>query len=353
MKYIFYFSTVVTLGLILGVFTGIDPIKLPVFEPFSSIALILALYVSVSSINLHYLGKYKRTAIWITTLGVPVQILVTGLIMYAIFPHPVSFLLAAAIDQIDPLSVSALIKDKIGMSIPAKNLLRIWSSFDDPVTVLVGFTLFVPLFTAINTTNFLVVYLVNLLLNITMAGLFFLFYKNFFEKASRHIQIFVLLLSFIFAFFTNGFLFIALIGLFLRPIPSENYVRLIDFLYFGVLLLVGMSTVNAGIDLRLGLILALISFFIVQPLSAIIMVNGNTNDIFRLAFAQQNGITTILMGLSFQALGFNVIPILLPAILIINLLNLFVNNYYTWKQKKGYLVGTNTVSYSTNKHSTD
>lgn len=341
------------IGLALGFATGFNPLQHPQFSLFASIALTFGLYTAVAGIDLPALGRYKNTAIFIITAGVPLQIALIAGFMWLIYPHPVSILVAVAIDQIDPLSVSTLLNNKLGMSKEAKALLRVWASFDDPVTVLVGFAFLVPAITGVISGS-MSSYLVSLLLNIVPAIVLYWFSKQKFF--TRPVSFVLLGLVFAFTVWQQTYLLAALCGLFIRPLKNNLMEKVTEYLYYVVIVVVGAAVVDYGVDLRLGALLALGEFFIVQPLSALLLVKGTTNDIFRLAFAQQNGLTTILMGLVFQVMGFNVLPILLPAILIINTLNLSINALYSWKESHGQLVTKpdksalkklhNTVSYS-------
>ena len=333
---ILVFIALTIIGLALGVITGINPIAAPGFKLFSSIALAVGLYASVVGIDITSLGKYKKTATFIITAGVPIQIVITAAIMWIIYPHPISLLVAVAIDQIDPLSVNTLLNNKLGMSTEAKSLLRVWASFDDPVTVLVGLAFLVPVITGVATGS-AATYLLGLMLNLVPAITLYLMHRRGWLQ-SRLVSLILLALTMGYVVLFEAFLLAAIIGLFIRPIDEAKLGRVVSVIYYLVIVVVGAAVADYGVDLRLGFLLAIVEFFVVQPLSALFMVKGTTNDIFRLAFAQQNGLTTILMGLVFQSLGFNVLPILLPAIIIINMLNLSINEYYSWKEQHGMLV---------------
>jgi NhaP-type Na+/H+ or K+/H+ antiporter len=327
MKNLTIFVLLTLLGFFLGKIFEVNPIAFEHFNIGASIALAFGLYTAVSGIDLSSLGKYKRTAIFIITAGVPIQIFATAAIMYMIYPSPLSILVAVSIDQIDPLSVSTLLNNKLGMSKSAKSLLNIWASFDDPVTVLFGFALLLPLVTKASFSSLEDIF-VGIVINVLPAiTIYFIYGKGLLK--SKYIQLALLLLAFIFTVTTQSFLLIALLGLFIKPFTTHTLRKYTTMIYYVISILVGMSLPFYGVDLRLGFILAIIEFFIVQPISAIIMVKGTANDILRLAFAQQNGLTTLLMGLTFQVLGFNVLPILLPAIVFINFFNLLVNGIYS------------------------
>jgi hypothetical protein len=186
------------------------------------------------------------------------------------------------------------------------------------------------------TTSF-TSYLFSLGLNLAPAALLY-FAKTKGLLKGHPLQVLVLVGAFLFSIYHQAFLFAALCGLLVRPLDTDKLSHYTTYLYYLVIMVVGAAVVHYGIDLRLGILLAIVEFFIIQPLSALFMVKGTTNDIFRLSFAQQNGLTTILMGLAFQAMGFDVLPILLPAIVTINFFNLTINGYYSWKELRGEII---------------
>lgn len=334
---------VVTLvGVGIGVASGINPVEVKGFSEFTSLALVIGLYGSVIGIDLEAVRRRKWLAISIITIAVPLQILATGLVMYWIYPVGLSFLLAVAIDQIDPISTATLLQDKQKMSEEAKAILRVWASFDDPVTVLFGFFILLPLvsgqsFALAGSTTSPLAYLGSLALNLIPAGLLWLVYRHTSWLKKRPIAVGVLVVVLAYAFWSHSYLLAAFAGLVLRPVAERHFQRAINILYYAIVFVVGMAIASYGVDLRLGILLAIVEFFVVQPLSALVMFNGRTSDVFRIAYAQQNGLTTLLMGIAFESLGLRVLPVLLPAILAVNLFNLGVNKLFTWKEKRGYI----------------
>lgn len=329
-------------GILAGWGTNFNPVSTTAFHIGATAALVVGLYGSVVGIDLAAVRPHKWLALIIITVAVPAQILATGAIMYLIYPVGASFLLAAAIDQIDPLSTSTLLQDKEKMSAGAKGLLRIWASFDDPVTVICGFLILLPLVTGqaagLDENRS---YGLGLALNLAPAGLLWLLYRYTPLLRQRGASLVALLICLGYAFVTESYLFAAITGLLLRPIPEKYLQRAITGMYYVIVVIVGMALYSYRADLaegvRLGALLALVEFFVVQPLTALILFNGSTRDVFRLAFAQQNGLTTLLMGLAFESYGVHVLHILLPAIIVVNLCNLCVNKLYSWKEKRGLI----------------
>lgn len=300
----------------------------------ASAALAFGLYTSVSGIDLSTLGKYRKVAALVILFGVPVKILLIGAVMYLIQPSVISFLIAVTVAQIDPLSVATLLDNKARMSKSAKTLLNVWASFDDPITVLVGFSVLLPLLTnsqGASVGN----YLLGLIVNIFPAIVVYLVQR--YLKPGKFIEVALLILGLVWAVISGSFLFAAILGLFLRPLPTQKLSQLVNIIYCCVTIAVGMSLNFYTLDLRIGVLLAIVTFFIVQPLVTVISVKGTLHDVFRLSYAQQNGITAIIMALSFQVQGFDIIGIILPAVVAINLFNLALNALHTYKETRGHI----------------
>ena len=338
MTQIALFTLITLLGVGAGWLSGQNPVETQFFQWFASFALVIGLYGSVIGIDLPAIRQRKWLAIIIITIAVPLQILATGGLMYLIYPFGLSWLLAVAIDQIDPLSTATLLGDKDKMSDEAKAILRVWASFDDPVTVLFGFFVLLPLVSgqAPGVAGH-GAYFTGLALNLLPALALWLLYRYTRLLQTRRSALVLLAIVLLYAFFTESYLLAAIAGLLLRPIPEAYFAKAIQWLYYSIVFVVGMAIYSYGIDLRLGLLLAVVEFFVVQPLTAIILFNGTASDVFRVAYAQQNGLTTLLMGIAFESLGIQVLHILLPAILIINLFNLGVNKLFSWKETRGYI----------------
>jgi hypothetical protein len=99
------------------------------------VLLALGLYGSTTQISLPEVRASARIVVLAVTLGVgPKAALITA-VMYAAYHEPLYLVLGVAMAQIDPLSVVALQRSS-KLSKRAKSILYAWSSFDDPVTIL-------------------------------------------------------------------------------------------------------------------------------------------------------------------------------------------------------------------------
>ena len=108
-----------------------------------------------------------------------------------------------------------------------------------------------------------------------------------------------------------------MIGLFLRP-RIKRLPDLISAAFYIAILLLGFLLVN-GIDWFNGLVLALAAM-LAQILVGFLLTRGlPTVERFYLAFAQQNGITAMILALLFETELPETVGIVAPAILFINL----------------------------------
>ena len=373
MRQLFTFIVITLLGVYVGTTViEFNPLEQSWFSPFASAALVIGLYGAVVGIDLQAIRKRWVLATVIVTIGVPLQIIATGALVYLFYPIAISWLLAVAIDQIDPISVDTLLGDKDKMSDEAKGLLRVWASFDDPVTVLFGFLVIVPFVSGVNSGTSLQAFIFGFVLNV-FAGLIVALLAFVLRRwGSRQYSIFgtlLLTISLVLAFIWEAYLFAAICGLVLRPLAGvsilkpfinflsrtnksdeqirkelkneqsdsdnqkdqESYIfnEINTILFYFITFIVGITLANIGVDLRFGLVVAVIEFFVIQPLSAMFLLRELSRDMGRIAFAQQNGLTTLLMGLAFESMGFSVLGILIPAIIFINTFNLIVNRIFT------------------------
>lgn len=343
MLQIFLFLLFAVLGYFAGAVVNINPIDLEFFPAFTTFALVVGLYGSVVGIDLEAIRKRRRLAIIVITIAVPIQIVATGALMWLIHPFAISFLIAVAMTQIDPLSIDTLLRDKDKMSEEAKGILRVWASFDDPVTVIFGFLVIYPLVTGETTGITFPVFMLGLFLNLFPAAIILLMRRYTKILENKVIETVLLVGLLVFAFFTQSFLLAAILGLLLRPIPEKYFSRSIFVLYHLIVFTVGMAIFAFGIqpeDIRLAFLIAVVEFFVIQPLTSIIVFNGTPSDLLRVSFSQQNGLTTLLMGIFFEGLDFHILHVLLPAIIIVNLMNLVINSIYSYKEQRGLIYDT-------------
>ena len=71
------------------------------------------------------------------TIGVLLKACIIGGILTVVLQNPFGFILGIIVAQIDPLATAALMRGN-RISKPAQTILRAWSSFDDPMTVILS-----------------------------------------------------------------------------------------------------------------------------------------------------------------------------------------------------------------------
>ncbi len=117
---------------------------------------------------------------------------------------------------------------------------------------------------------------------------------------------------------------IAIIGLFLRPNIEKTIAKTVEVALMLAAVLLGMLLVY-GINLSGGLVMGAAAFG-AQILVGFLLTFGlSKKDRVHIAFAQQNGITAIILALLFESSYPGTVAIVAPAILVTNTLH-FVTN---------------------------
>lgn len=312
-----------------GVASAIDISDLPrqsFYEPFTYALLAVGLYGSVYGIHLAELQNHRRIVLQAVTFGVLLKTIIIGATLYLVTRNVSAFLLGLTVAQIDPLSVANLLHGESSkLSSRAKTILGAWSSFDDPMTVLLSIYalyFFIPRSETGTLIGSVIPFFLGLAQNLLFVLVVYFLYKLL---KQNHIALMVLLfLSFVVAVAFHWVLGIAIIGLFLRPKISQlSYIVSAAFyiavLLLGFLLVDGVYWVN-GLVLGIGAILAqfMVGLFLARDLPR--------DERLYLAFAQQNGITAMILALFFERDLPTTVGVVAPAIIFINLGYYIFNN---------------------------
>jgi NhaP-type Na+/H+ or K+/H+ antiporter len=299
----------------------------PFYEPFTYTLLAIGLYGSVHGIHRAELRNHREIILRAVTIGVLLKILIIGGILYLFTGKLTAFLMGLAVAQIDPLSVANLIQGQDHkLSERAQTILGAWSSFDDPMTVLLSIYalyLFLPHAANASLLELSLPFLLSLGLNLTFAGLVAVLAR--WSKNYQSWQLLLLGVSFGVAIAFKWMLGIAIIGLFLRP-EIKKLPQIISVAFYLALLLLGFLLVNGiswltGLALGLGAILA-------QVIAGFLLTRGlSFSERLYLAFAQQNGITAMILALLFEKSLPETVSIVAPAILFINLGYFLTNRF--------------------------
>lgn len=310
-----------------------------------TLLLTVGLYASTYGIDLKEARQHLKIIVSAVTIGVVLKAAIIGGSLALLFRDPFFLILGVAVAQIDPLSVASLLKGS-RMSAKAKTILASWASFDDPITVILA--LYVPLLVAQMTgidlgsitdssaaTSNLVTYIRELGLNLLLAGgtlALWLTIRYYTKKASAWLTLVLtvsvyILLAVVFSISVLYFMMlgIALVGLFLRP---PKVAKAIDHAILWALsaaaVLLGLLLVE-GVDLWRGVALGVAGYF-AQVVVGFLLTRGlPKKDRWHIAFAQQNGITAIILALLFETMHPGTVAIVAPAIIVINGLHWFIN----------------------------
>jgi NhaP-type Na+/H+ or K+/H+ antiporter len=291
----------------------------PFYEPFTYALLAIGLYGSVHGIHRAELRQHREIILRAVTIGVLLKTLIIGGLLYLFTGKLTAFLLGLAVAQIDPLSVANLIQGgEHKLSERAQTILGAWSSFDDPMTVLLSIYalyLFLPHPASASLLELAIPFLLSLGQNLAFAGLVFILSR--WSKNHQPAQLLLLATSFIAALAFKWMLGIAIIGLFLRP-EIKRLPQIISAAYYLALLLLGFLLVN-GISWGAGLVLGL-GAMLAQGVVGLLLTGGLPfEERLYLAFAQQNGITAMILALLFERSLPGAVGVVAPAILFINL----------------------------------
>ncbi|MBT9312941.1 cation:proton antiporter [Leptothoe kymatousa] len=307
----------------LNTFGLFQPQDFALLQPAMHMAIAAGLYLNVAEINIREVRRNLKVIAAVLFLGVPIKILVPGLLLSPFLPIPVAMLCATVIAQIDPILAAKNINPK-RFSPKAATLMRCWSSFDDPITVLFAFYLFLPQFSVQAVS--LPQYFSNLGLEIYASFLIYTIsrlWKPLQQGWGAKLIIFATCIGsgIAGAFITAGTLLLpASLGLYLRPFTNEKLKTAVLNLIFGFsAFVIGALAANLDLHWRMGVALAMGTFFIAQPLVTMLFFRDERNDVVRVMFGHQNGMTAILLTIALELAidDVQLLSITLPAILAI------------------------------------
>jgi NhaP-type Na+/H+ and K+/H+ antiporter len=286
-----------------------------------SYLLAIGLYGSTYSIDLGEARRDWRTILAAVTIGVILKAALIGVTLALFWRDPLFLVLGVAVAQIDPLAVASIL-DNPRMSSRAKSILAAWSSFDDPVTVILAVyaATIVASYKGIHLTGS--PWVKDLLLNAVFAGAAWLVWRLLRRRPFAVTVLAVALIALAAWQFT--FLGLAVAGLFVRPAVGRQVSAAVQAALVLASFMLGLLLFE-GVDLIKGVTLGAAAFG--AQIVAGFLLTGHLPmaDRVHLAFAQQNGITAIILALFLQPRFGGVIAVVAPAILVINLIHLGVN----------------------------
>lgn len=184
-----------------------------------------------------------------------VKPLIAGTIFYIFIQNKIAYLFGIAVAQIDPLPVAALLNRKDSrLSERVKAVLGAWSSFDDPMTVLISLYLFAFIVPSENHPMAITMSFVRHIgADIAFAGSVYFIWRAI--KKYQWLQYVLLIAAIAVSAYFHLMLGIAIIAIFLRPYLSDMMPRITDAAYCISLMLIGLLLKN-GVSVMQGLALS-------------------------------------------------------------------------------------------------
>jgi NhaP-type Na+/H+ or K+/H+ antiporter len=305
--------------------------------------LAIGLYSSTFGISIRDARAHLKLILKAITVGVLLKAAIMGVIMSLILQDPFGFILGIIMAQIDPLATAALMKGN-RISKRAQSILRAWSSFDDPMTVIMA--LYVPVLIAffvgtswepirgtiqdVGISGYFIETGVNIMF---AAGIFVLW--QMMKRHSKATNLLVLVLialgmygllvgALSIAVYYFWMLGIALLGLFMRPPIEKAIDRGLHWALSLAAVLLGILLIN-GINIWAGVALGLAAYGAQIIVGFLLTRELSVNDRWHISFAQQNGITAIILALLFETYYPGTVAIVGPAILVVNTVHAVAN----------------------------
>ena len=325
--------------------------------------LAIGLYSSTYGISLQDARKHVKLIINAVTIGVLLKALLIGSIAAYFLKTPFGYILGIIVAQIDPLSTAALQKEG-RLTTQAKTILAAWSSFDDPITVILS--IYIPVilanvfknpgtqFANMHVYGGVIGYITAIGINIFYALIVYLFW-SLLKRHTKHPKYIIVLsiilgayllmiATFSLAIYFFWMLGIALVGLFMRPKIEKILTRTVEWALYMAAILLGILLVN-GINIISGLLIGIAAFISQMLVGYILCRNLPKRDKIHIAFAQQNGITSIILALLFEPYYPGTVAIVAPAIMTINIIHTLSNTVIDLRTSKRFF-----LSYFLPKH---
>lgn len=303
----------------------------------ASALLAIGLYGSTHGIDLDEVRQSLRVVVTAVTLGVLLKAAIIALVMYLAFSSsPMYLVFAVAVAQIDPLSTAAAMSGS-RLSARAQSILRAWSSFDDPITMLLA------IYLSALTLNLLdresstlalggvVTFGVNLVLNLAFAAvvaLLWLGVRKIGHARGRQVaEVGLVLAALVVGVWQFLMLGVALIGLIARPAVDRALDRAVRAAFVVAAVGIGVLLVG-GISVLPAVVLGLATYFAQVVVGLLLTWRMARTDRIYLALAQQNGITAMILALLLEPDFPGAVAVVAPAILVINLLHSVFTGVY-------------------------
>ncbi len=330
--------TAVVLGLaayFLAAILGINARHIPYLQEIMYATIAIGLYINIVSIDTEIFKSNLKSIFQVIVLGVPLKIILPGFLLAYFSPSvaPIAYLCATVIAQIDPIAASHSLEYS-NISKKSETILRAWSSFDDPITVLFAFYIFLPIILLVDFN--LNEYLLKIFRDIITCIVAYFLYKIYDTKfiIPRTYKIFIETIAIIaiitYSIFSASFLLPAAVGLFIRPFAAEKLTKINSAIFYFSVIILGLLSANLSLDWNSGLILAVSTFFLAQVIVTVLFLRDSTASKARVMFGHQNGMTAMLLTVAIEVSGSEktaeLLSVTLPAIICIAIFY-FASNY--------------------------
>jgi NhaP-type Na+/H+ or K+/H+ antiporter len=292
--------------------------------------LAIGLYNSTFGIDLADVRTHLRIVVTAVTLGVLLKAALITIVMWLAFSSPAYLVLGIAVAQIDPLSTAAAMTSS-RLSKRAKSVLAAWASFDDPVTMLLTIYLSALALRAQGSANggplargelfsFGTDVIANLVLAVAGIGLWWLLSRLTASRVRTAAQVLLVTAVLVVGVWKFLMLGVAIAGLVVRPPIATVLDRVTRVAFLGASVLLGFLLVG-GVRVPEGAVLGLAAFGAQVLVGLLVTVGMGSKDRTYIAFAQQNGITAIILVLLLEPEFRGSAAVVAPAILVINTLH--------------------------------
>jgi hypothetical protein len=295
----------------------------------ASTLLAIGLYSSTYGISRDEMRGNLRIVVAAVTVGVLAKAALIAAVLWFAFGNPAYLVLAIAVAQIDPLSTAAAMSSS-RLSERAKSILAAWASFDDPITMLLTVYLSALALRAMGAQSgtlasgglfsFGVNVIANLAFAAAVAALWWAWSRlssGVVRTAGQIVLVVTALAVGVWQFLMLG---VAIAGLVARPRVGPWLDRVTRVAFVAAAVALGCLLVG-GLNPVPGLVLGLAAFF-AQVVVGLLLTGGLARkDRTYIAFAQQNGITAIVLVLLLEPDFPGTAAVVAPAILVINTLH--------------------------------
>ena len=317
-------------GLVAQKLFGLDILWISWIEVFIYSLLGLGLYGAVYGIEMKFLKENKTLVILAVTIWVIFKALFVGSLLYLVYPTPYSFLLGIVVAQIDPLSVAHLEKMR-ALSPRWEAVLRAWSSFDDPMTVLLVMYVWVQFIDKFHTDSGLSGYFTQMMYNFVLfAAVFFAYFYTIFHK-NKIYEIILLIVAFFVGIKFILMLAVASLGLFLRPDLQKALIKVVAIAFLLSVVILGNAVEFSWWAVQQGITLWVLAYCS-QIVCGIVLTRWMSGqDRWGLSLAQFNGITSIILALFLELTIPGTTGIVVFAILTINAIYVILHKVFARK----------------------